>query len=453
MSRASADRSFVDRPAPASPPSALRPCLRLRHEQRAARPAARAAGARPGRAPRSAPAAPAPLALRPCTDRSRAPRHGVGNGSCRRSCQLALSAADRARPRRRRRGARGARGRARAESSARSPPRSAATSAPHGRVRARRARRLAARQRRRARRAAPRARRRRSSSRTAQRSGQVVAEQRRERGPQLLGPERLVLEERQLPAVERLRELGVAVGVTERARAARPRSAPRNASSRVGSPGGCVAAIGKTGRMPNGLPSSVSNSTGPGRERRRSRQAGSRSPRPRSRRARRADPLRDRARRRARARSTDRARCPNPGGRSPRASGQCVDSSPAAAARTAQSGRELELRADRQPDQRRDRAVTPPLAEERALELRVRALERLVVPVEAAARLGGRDAAARAAPCGTARRPRSRRGPAWAARRSPRPARAASSSRASRASSRAAQPRLPLLDERAHERP
>ena len=42
-----------------------------------------------------------------------------------------------------------------------------------------------------------------------------------------------------------------------------PASAPRNESRRVASPGGCVAAIGRTGRIPNGRPSSVSNNTGP----------------------------------------------------------------------------------------------------------------------------------------------------------------------------------------------
>ena len=48
----------------------------------------------------------------------------------------------------------------------------------------------------------------------AQRPG--LAEQRPERAAQLLGAEGFVLEERQLPAVERLGELRVAVGVGER---------------------------------------------------------------------------------------------------------------------------------------------------------------------------------------------------------------------------------------------
>ena len=40
-------------------------------------------------------------------------------------------------------------------------------------------------------------------------------------------------------------------------------SGARNSSSLVASPGGCVAAMGNTGRMPYGRPSSVSKSTGP----------------------------------------------------------------------------------------------------------------------------------------------------------------------------------------------
>src|SRR6185436_5226904 len=46
---------------------------------------------------------------------------------------------------------------------------------------------------------------------------------------------------------------------------------------------------------------------------------------------------------------------------------------------------------DRDADERRDRDVAPPVPEERALEVGVRAVERLVVPVEPAAALRGRD--------------------------------------------------------------
>ena len=90
-----------------------------------------------------------------------------------------------------------------------------------------------------------------------------LAEQAGERAAQLLGAERLVLEERELPAVERLGERRVRVG-ERRARSSTSRvTSARNESSRVGSPGGCVAAIGSTGRIPNGRQSSRSKSTGP----------------------------------------------------------------------------------------------------------------------------------------------------------------------------------------------
>ena len=51
---------------------------------------------------------------------------------------------------------------------------------------------------------------------------------------------------------------------------------------------------------------------------------------------------------------------------------------------------ELRRLREREPDHGRDGAVAAPLAEERRLELRIGALERVVVPVETAARLGGR---------------------------------------------------------------
>ena len=75
------------------------------------------------------------------------------------------------------------------------------------------------------------------------------AEQEGERLAQLLGAERVRLEERELPAVERLAELEVLVGGEQRPRRSAARR-PRNSSSRVGSPSGCVEAIGRTGRMP-----------------------------------------------------------------------------------------------------------------------------------------------------------------------------------------------------------
>ena len=52
---------------------------------------------------------------------------------------------------------------------------------------------------------------------------------------------------------------------------------------------------------------------------------------------------------------------------------------------------ELALDTGRDPDERSDGGVGAVLAEQRPLELGVRAVERLVVPVEAAARLGDAD--------------------------------------------------------------
>ena len=80
---------------------------------------------------------------------------------------------------------------------------------------------------------------------------------------QLLRAERLGLEERELPAVERLAELRILVGERAAGRRCPRRARPRNSSSRVGSPCGCVAAIGSTGRMPYGRQSRRSKSTGP----------------------------------------------------------------------------------------------------------------------------------------------------------------------------------------------
>ena len=57
----------------------------------------------------------------------------------------------------------------------------------------------------------------------------------------------------------------------------------------------------------------------------------------------------------------------------------------------AQTRRELELCRHRETDERSDGGVCSPLPEERALELGVGAVERLVVPVESSARLGRGD--------------------------------------------------------------
>ena len=82
---------------------------------------------------------------------------------------------------------------------------------------------------------------------------------------------------------------------------------------------------------------------------------------------------------------------PQSRGRSRPASGQAAVSSFAAAGRT-RTPRPRARRPSRgQADERRERRVRAAVAVERALELGVGALERVVVPVEAAARLGGGD--------------------------------------------------------------
>ena len=76
-----------------------------------------------------------------------------------------------------------------------------------------------------------------------------AAQQRGQRPAQLLRGEGIRLEERELPPVERLSE--IAVVVRRREPLAQP-SGPlgANRSSRTPSPGGAVAAIGSTGRIP-----------------------------------------------------------------------------------------------------------------------------------------------------------------------------------------------------------
>ena len=143
-----------------------------------------------------------------------------------------------------------------------------------------------------------------------------LAEEAGQRPAQLLGAKRLVLEEGELPAVERLGERRSASASASRVSSSRASSA-RNESSRVASPGGCVAAIGSTGRIPNGRQSSRSNSTGPaatgaaGREPDRRDGVGELGGRVGRR------PRRPRARARARARSSGRPRDRSPAAADP----------------------------------------------------------------------------------------------------------------------------------------
>ena len=186
-------------------------------------------------------------------------------------------------------------------------------------------------------------------------------------------------------------------------------SAARNSSSRVGSPGGCVAAIGSTGRMPKGRPSSVSKSTGPaasgaavarrialtasaisagasgdsssgaerGAQLEHAVAVGLATEAEREQAAR-LRPVAGRARRRRRRGRGCRGR----------ARAGCRSSDPTSGATA---------------------AYDAALAEQRALQLGVAALERLVVPVEAPAGLRDARREGRRGPCGTARRPRTAR--------------------------------------------
>ena len=196
----------------------------------------------------------------------------------------------------------------------------------------------------------------------------------------------------------------------------RPRAGPRSASSRIASPRGCVAAIGSSGEIRSGRKSSRSKTTGPAAI----------APAVASRSA-----------------LTASASSPAASGGSPSSASSSrdelehaepVDVAPElgrhqparlrperrdlAGDRRAHAdvAAELDGRAGREPDERRDRRVRARRAEERQLDLGVGGVEGLVVPVEAAAALGDRRRAAAAGSCGRARRPRSSRRPecAWA---------------------------------------
>ena len=223
------------------------------------------------------------------------------------------------------------------------------------------------------------------------RSGQVAPSSAPSAERSCSAAERVVLEERQLPAVERLRQRRVGVGEAEaREQLRRERAAERVEARRLAR-----------------------------RLRRRDRQHGTDAVRPpverleqhgargqaappsraAARRSRRRTPQGRRvARRRRRARSAARRRSSGrprvrtrpEGGRSRPATGaECRASSPSRRGAQPDARREVERHADRQAHERCHRDVGPPLAEQGALELCVDTVERLVVPVEPAARLGG----------------------------------------------------------------
>ena len=88
-----------------------------------------------------------------------------------------------------------------------------------------------------------------SWTRTAALGGHVAASRAARAYAKLLRAERVVLEQRELPTVEGLREMRVSVGEAQ-PRMQLGRERPAESSSLIGSPGGAVAAIGNTGRMP-----------------------------------------------------------------------------------------------------------------------------------------------------------------------------------------------------------
>ena len=214
-----------------------------------------------------------------------------------------------------------------------------------------------------------------------------LTEQRDEAGTELLGAERLVLEERQLPPVECLGECAVGVGEAEPdEQLPGERTAERVQAGRLARR--LRRRDRQHGAMPYGRPSSVSKRTDPPRAAPLS-QAGSRSLHRRSRPVHPEDP-RPAAQRGARARSSGRSRdrSPSAPSSSPRASGERARRRPprasAAPARARAASPPTTPRAVRRPC----RCAARRTASARARRRRDRTI---VVPVESSARLRGRD--------------------------------------------------------------
>ena len=217
----------------------------------------------------------------------------------------------------------------------------------------------------------------------------VAAEQAVEALAHLRRAERLLGEERQLPAVERLAELAGPRRRASAARAARRRAAPRSLSSRVASPRGCVAAIGRSGEMRSGRKSSRSNTTGPAAI---APAVARRSARDRvgelGGRVGRLGLVRLRARASSSSTSSRSTSRPNSGGISPCASGQSCEISPATIGRSVMPPPRSASRPAESPTTRCERDVGARGAEQRPLEIGVGGVEGVVVPVEPAAALG-----------------------------------------------------------------
>ena len=218
--------------------------------------------------------------------------------------------------------------------------------------------------------------------------GPRLAEQRTERRAHLLGPERLVLEQGQLPAVECLGKRTVDVGEPEAEQQLGREAAPEGVETAR-----LARRLGRGDRQnwtdAERAPVEGLEQHRPGRDGRRRREPDG------------ADGIGDLRRRVGRILPA-RKRGPKvenavPIGfatevaRHQRGSLRPVTSELAVGHRPdPQPGGELELRRHRDAEQRRNGRVAATLPVERALELRVGAIEGLVVPVEAAARLRGR---------------------------------------------------------------
>ncbi len=225
-----------------------------------------------------------------------------------------------------------------------------------------------------------------SSSSTAARNGHVSTEERRDGAAKLLGAERLVLEERELPPVERLGEVLVRIGEREPAE-----QLGRDATTELVQPGRLTGRLRSRDREhgPDPVRSPVE-----GLEQ--DRAGGERRCGGQSNRADRVgqlgggvrDVLAD-AKRLAELEHAEAVGLPaEPRRQQPSRLGPMPGELAIRGGTDPETRCELAEGADREPDERCDRRVRAAFPEQRALELRIGTLERIVVPVEAPARLG-----------------------------------------------------------------
>ena len=245
-----------------------------------------------------------------------------------------------------------------------------------------------------------------------------AAEQRGERLAQPLRAERLVLEQRQLPALERLAELGVVLGLGELGRADRRRAS--RATGRAGSARRPARSrrSRSSAATPNGWRSSRSKTTGPAAT---GAPVASRSAVTASASSAGASggvvlPGRA-ARARGRATHVRSGSLPKPGGSSSRASGHRAVSSSSVVARTRIPRASSIVTPTERPTSGAAARYKRVVPNSELLQLAVDPVERAVLPVEAAAGLGGAGEQSAAGSCGRARGPRSRPRPACAARK------------------------------------